>query len=669
VRSACPLDCPDACSLEVTVEDGRIVRVDGATGPDANPFTDGWICKKVKGHAARVHSPERITTPLVRTGARGAGDWRVARWDEALDLVAGRMHEAIAAHGPDSVVPYLYNSSTAKLETKWLTPHLFARLGCPEVEITICAATLSAAWARGFGGMLSADPPDVAHARLALVWGTNPAVSNTHWLPHLAAMRAAGGTLVVVDPRRTGTAARADLHLAPRPGTDAILALALGGELWRTGRADEAFLAAHVDGVAPWRALAESIPLDRAAEVCDVPLAQVRELADLVAAPGPAMLRPGYGLERHRRGGSNCVAVLGLWLVAGHFGQRGSGVFLSTSGTHGVPLAARWPEGVARPARRRINMNRVARVVLGEDPWPVPVRVMYVSGSNPAVTAVDQGRMLRALARRETFLVVHEQVMTDTARLADVVLPAPTHFETTDMVASYGSYSYEIFDPVIPRVGEARTNNEVAAGLATRLGLPADEFDASPAHVAALLAPHRARAGATRAPGSTVQFRDTHPTLPGGRARLADPDGELPLPVVEGPGSAPDRAASLVPSSGRALRGALTLLSPATAQTINSVFGDTAPAPAVLSISPADAAARGIVDGARVRVGNALGSLELTAHLDAALRCGACAIPKGLWMRSLDQGATANLFVADDVNDLAGGACFNDVLVEVTPAA
>ena len=659
MRSACPLDCPDACSLEVTVEDGRVVRVDGAAGPGTNPFTDGWICKKVKGHAARVHSPERIASPLVRVGARGAGEWRRATWDEALDLVAGRMREAIAAHGPDAVVPYLYNSSTAKLDTKWLTPHLFARLGCPEVDVTICAATLSAAWSRGFGGMLSADPLDVVHSRLALVWGTNPAVSNTHWLPHLAEMQRRGGRLVVVDPRRTGAASRADLHVAPRPGTDALLALALAGELWRTGRAADGFLADHVDGVAPWRALAEPITLERAADVCDVPLAQLRELADLVAAPGPAMLRPGYGLERHRRGGSNCVAVLGLWLVAGHFGERGAGVFSSTSGTHGVPLAARWPEGVPRPARRSLNMNRAARVVLGEDPWPAPVRVLYVSGSNPAVTAVDQARMMRALGRSETFVVVHEQVMTDTARWADVVLPAPTHFETSDLVSSYGSFSFQIFDPVIPRVGEARTNNEVAAALAVRLGLPAEEFDASPERVAAMLDPHRARAGATRPAGATVQFRDTHPTLPGRRARLADPGGELPLPVVDGPGAAPDRGAAR----------ALTLLSPATAQTINSVFGDTAPPPAVVSISPGDAAARGIADGARVRVANALGSLVLPARVDAALRDGVCAIPKGLWMRSLDQGATANVFVPDDVNDLAGGACFNDVLVDVTPAA
>lgn len=659
MRSACPLDCPDACSLEVTVEDGRIVRVDGATGPGTNPLTDGWICKKVKGHAARVHSPERVATPLVRAGARGAGEWRAATWDEALDLVAGRMRDAIAAHGPDAVVPYLYNSSTAKVETKWLTPHLFARLGCPEVDITICAATIGAAWTRGFGGMLSADPIDVVYSRLAVVWGTNPAVSNTHWLPHLAEMRRRGGRLVVVDPRRTGAAARADLHVAPRPGTDALLALAIAGELWRSGRADEAFLADHVDGVAEYRALAESVTLERAAATCDVPLATLRELVELVAAPGPAMLRPGYGLERHRRGGSNCVAVMGLWLVAGHFGERGSGIFSSTSGTHGVPLAARWPEGVARPARRTLNMNRVARVVLGEDPWPVPVEVMYVSGSNPAVTAVDQARMMRALAHPGTFVVVHEQVMTDTARWADVVLPAPTHFETTDLVASYGSYSVQFIDPVIPRVGQARTNNEVAAGLAVRLGLPAEEFDASPERIAAMLDPHRGRAGVTRGEGTTVQFRDTHPTFVGGRARLADPGGELPLPVIDGPGAAPERGAAR----------ALTLLSPANAQTINSVFGDTAPPPAVLSLSPADAAARGIVDGARVRVANALGTLVIEARIDDALRAGVCAIPKGLWMRSLDQGATANVLVPDDVNDLAGGACFNDVLVDVTPAA
>ncbi len=237
VRTACPLDCPDACSLEVTLTLGRITKIDAAPVDElSNPLTDGWICKKVKHHADRVYSPERIMTPLIRVGKKGAGEFRQATWDEALDLVATKIKDAIRDYGVDSVLPYLYNSSSAKLEANYLTPHLFARLGAPEILHTICAATYGAAWDQMFGEMLSIDTLDVVDAKLVVVWGANPAVSGTHLLPLLAKVQKAGGKLVVIDPRVTGTASRADLHLAIQPGTDVVLAYALANELARTGQ-------------------------------------------------------------------------------------------------------------------------------------------------------------------------------------------------------------------------------------------------------------------------------------------------------------------------------------------------------------------------------------------------------------------------------------------------
>ena len=249
VRTACPLDCPDACSLEVTLTLGRITKIDAAPVDElSNPLTDGWICKKVKHHADRVYSPERIMTPLIRVGAKGSGEFSSATWDEALDLVAEKIKTAIASHGVDSVLPYLYNSSAPKLEANYLTPHLFASLGAPEILHTICAATYGAAWDQVFGEMLSIDTLDVVDAKLVVVWGANPAVSGTHLLPLLAKVQKAGGKLVVVDPRVTGTASRADLHLAVRPGTDVVFAYALSNELVRTGKVATQFLESHTTG-------------------------------------------------------------------------------------------------------------------------------------------------------------------------------------------------------------------------------------------------------------------------------------------------------------------------------------------------------------------------------------------------------------------------------------
>ena len=653
LRTACPLDCPDTCSLEVTVDAGRIVDIDAAPADgSSNPLTDGWICKKVKHHAERVYSPERILRPLVRIGAKGEGRFRETTWDEAIELVASRIREAIATDGPGSVIPYLYNSSSARIDKKRLMPHLFERLGCPEVEQTICASTKSAAWEWTFGSMLSSDPLDVVHAKLLVVWGGNPGASNTHLIPLITEARKSGASLIVIDPRRISVADRADVHLAIRPGTDVVLGFALAKWLVDNGHADRGFLQRHTVGFERFMQAADEWPLERAAEVCGVDASSIARVAEMIAGTKPAMLRTGWGMERNRNGASAYLAAHAVWAIAGHFGEQGSGILDSTSKGFPNSVLVDWPEGVERPARGTINMNRVARVLNGDrDEWPVAPRVLVIQGANPAVTSVDQVGMLRGLANESVFTVLHEQVMTDTATYADVVLPATSHFEIDDVVGSYGSYTAQRNSKVIDRVGESRSNGEVAEALAVALGFDRDEFDSSAEAIEALVGESLCTGSVVvREAGSTVQFKDVFPSFDDGRMRLWREDH-----VLTGP-----RFVQLVDE-----RHPLTLITPATTFTINSMFADTAPPPAVVKVSPADARARGIVDGALVQVFNDRASISLPATVDVTMRDGVCSIPKGLWRRHVSGGLTANAFAPDTFSDLSDGACFNDARVEI----
>jgi len=657
LTTACPLDCPDTCSLAVTVDDGRIVSIDADTSESANPFTQGFICQKVKHHAKRVYAPERVLTPLVRSGPKGSGQFSAATWSEVNSLIAAKLTSTIAESGTNSVIPYLYTSSGGVLSGSALAPALFERLGCPEVQHTICASTVGAAWDQVFGSMLGADPFDLEYSELIVVWGANPMASNTHLLPLLTAATKRGAKLIVIDPRRTAVAARADLHLAIRPGTDVVLAFATTRLLNQRGLIVTDFLEANTVGAPEFIAAADEWTLERASAECGIDQADIEMFATLIASTGPAMMRLGYGLERNRNGGAGCVAALNLWLVAGHFGEQGSGVIASTSAGAPLSLNAMRPHGQPTVERSEMSMNDVGLALNGELPdWP-RTRLLFVQGANPAVTAMDQAAMLRGLSNDDLFTVVHEQVMTDTAVYADVILPATTHFEVHDIANSYGSYSTQNFAPVIGRVGESRSNDEVAAGLAAELGFPVEDFNPDPLRLTALIRTDDSiePSPSLREPGATVQFVHTYPEFADGsrRARLVDVSSEMPMPAF---------APLTSPSGG------LTLLTPATNRTINSMFAEFEPPDVVISISPLDAAARGVTHGQRVRVSNELGTIWLDAHVDATMRPGVASIPKGLWLRHFDNNRTANVLIPRGINDLGSGACFNDTVVLVTPS-
>jgi anaerobic selenocysteine-containing dehydrogenase len=646
--TACPLDCPDTCSLTVTVTDGRITKVDAAAG---NPLTDGYICQKVKHHARRVEAPERVMTPLVRTGPKGAGEFRAATWDEALDLIVARLHAAEAEHGPESVLPFVYNSSAPLLQDE-AGERLWRRFGASRLRHTVCAATHGAAYHCVYGSMLSADPADLVHSRLIVVWGANPTVSNIHLAPLITrAQREHGARVVVVDPRATASARRADLHLAVRPGTDVVLAYAVAHELERQGLLDREFIAAHAEGADEFLTAAREFPVARAAEICGVAADAVVELSTWLGTITPAMVRVGWGIERNRNGGSACAAVFSLPVLAGQFGQPGAGVIGSLSAAAPLAWDAREPDTPDDRRRpRAFGMNRIGAALLDPDLDP-PIQVLFVQGSNLAATNPDQTAVLRGLAREDLFTVVHEQVLTDTARFADVVLPATTHFEVHDLAASYGSFTLQEVAPVIDPVGESRSNNEVAAALAARLGYDLTRFDVSRAAVLErCLTDDGAYDGVrlTRPAGGTVQFRDTVPSHPGGRAHLASLPG-LGVPryrVLDDPFP-------------------LTVISPSSARTINSMFGEFQPPEPVVALHPGDAAARGIADGDAVVVRNVRATIPTVARLDASLRPGVVTMPKGSWCRDFAGGLTVNALVPDTLSDLADGACFNDARVEI----
>ena len=655
LRTACPLDCPDTCSIDAEVVDGRLLAVTAAPG---NSFTQDFICQKVSKHAERVYSPLRILTPMLRTGPKGSGEFAPISWAEALALFVEKVRAALATHGADSVVPYLYNSSAGALNSSGVSERLWAELGAAEVEHTICAATTGASWEAVYGDMPSVHPGDVVHSKFIVVWGANPTVSNIHLPPLIHQAQLAGAKLVVIDPRRTGIAKRADWHLAVRPGTDVALAYGMANHLHVNNSLANDFIERHASGAKAFLDEAANWPLDRTADVTGVDADTIAEVAAAWAATRPSMLRFGWGPERNRNGGSSCRAILSLPVLMGHFGDLGSGVLGSTSGL--TPTSLGRLRATSRLPHRMINMNSLGAVLCGHDGHS-PVDVFFVQGANPAVMNPNQRLVHEGLRRDDLFTVVHDQVMTDTCNFADLVLPATTHFEVDDVAGSYGSYILQPVHKVIEPVGESLSNIQLAQRLAHAFGFDTSVYDMSAAQQIDVSVQSdlvkNGNADEFLAAGGIKQFLDVLPEFSDGakgqRAQLCVPElGDLAVPKFQ----------ELVTPNFP-----FTVISPATHRTINSMFGEFNSPKFTISIHPSDASILGLEAGVRVRVWNELGSIELPANLDPDQRTGTVTIPKGIWMDAAG-GLTVNALVPDSLNDLADGACFNDTRVAIERA-
>ncbi len=663
LATACPLDCPDACSLTVEVRDGRAGLV---TGSRLNPLTAGFICGKVRRYAEHVYAPERLLAPGLRRGAKGEGRFEPISWRSALDLLAERLRATAERHGGEAILPLSYGGSNGLLTQDTADARLFSRLGASRLARTVCAAPSGRAARALYGKMPGVALGDYIHARLIVVWGANPPVSGVHLVPPIDEARRRGARLVVIDPRRTQLAKRADLHLAPRPGSDLALALAAIRWFFENGRADWGFLARHAHGADELRRRAEPWTVERAAEATGLPAEEIERFIHLYAESSPAVVRTGWGMERNRNGGSAIAAAIALPAVAGKFGVRGGGYTMSNSGAFRPASAAsgRSLAGAAAPASepptRLVNMNRLGKVLAGDE--PPPVRLLFVYDANPLATLPNQELVRRGLLRDDLFTVVFDQVMTDTARMADLVLPATTFLEHRELVRGYGTMAIYRNEPAIAPVGEARPNYEVFGELVRRLGLARPGDPETPEEMEAMLLPEGMRRTLDRdgiaypATGpAPVQFVDAFPLTHDEKVHLvpAELDREAPLGLY---GFQPDPASERFP---------LALISPATGRTISSTMGELHRDTVALAIHPDDARPRGIGDGDRVRAWNELGAVETVARLSADLRPGVVFLPKGLWSHNTLSGGTANAVAPDTLADLGGGACFNDARVEV----
>jgi anaerobic selenocysteine-containing dehydrogenase len=679
VKAVCPLDCPDTCSMAVTVEDGVAV---GLKGDRDHPFTRGFLCQKMARYLDRVYSPSRLLTPLKRVGPKGAGQFEPIGWDEALATIADRFQAiASSSHGPQAILPYSYYGTMGKLQASSLDRRFFHRLGASMLDRTICSSAGGVGYEYTLGqGRLGADPMATPRCKLILNWGSNTAHTNSHLWSLMIQARQNGATLVAIDPYQSPTAKRCDWHIQPRPGTDAALALGIMHILWRDGLTDDDYLERGTVGASQLRArVLEDYPVDRVAKITGVDAETITTLAHRYATEHPSLIRLNYGLQRHRGGGMAVRTITCLPALVGAWKHHGGGALLSTSGAFPFAMNRLTRPDLAPRGTRTVNMNHLAEALAGELPGP-PVLALYVYNCNPAAVAPDQRKVIEGLKRDDLFTIVHEQFATDTVDYADIVLPATTQLEHVDIHSAYGHHFVMHNPPAIAPRGQARSNNDVFRALADRMGFEPELFpddaslirevlDGGPA-LEGITLERLEREGSIRLnlPEEFAPFADGRFPTPSGKCELYSErmkgDGFDPLPTYVAPGEDPQERPSLAELYP------LQLLSPPRPQFLNSTFADSpthraAAGDPTIELADLDARSRGLTEGQWAEVFNARGTFRARVALTKAVKPGV-AVATGLyWNKLVPGGGNANSTTSTALTDMGGGATFFDNLVEV----
>lgn len=476
VRSVCPLDCPDTCSLQVKLAEGRIAEV---SGDPAHPVTRGAICNKVRQMPDRIYHAERLQFPLRRIkpkGTRGADAFERISWEEAYEEIVGRMRRAIELDGPESILPYSFFGNMGALNARGMDRRFFNRLGATRLDRTICSSAGTVGYRFTMGAHAGIDPEDTVHAKLILVWGCNLVSTNMHQVMYATEARKRGAKIVHIDVHRNRTSVWADEFVAVRPGTDTALALGMMHVLIREGLTDMAFIERHTVGYAELASQAAQYPPEKVEALTGVPADTVIRLARAYGTVSPAFIRIGNGLQHHDNGGMAvrtiaCLpALVGQWAVRGGGAIKGNGYYTNVN-----EARLERPDLLANPATRIVNMNQLGDALLDlRDP---PIHLLFVYNSNPAIVAPDQNRVRQGLMRDDLFTVVHDLFLTDTCRYADLVLPATSHFENMDLYGSYWHLYLQLHEPVIAPIGECKSNYTLFKELGLRMGFETEIFD------------------------------------------------------------------------------------------------------------------------------------------------------------------------------------------------
>jgi anaerobic selenocysteine-containing dehydrogenase len=678
VRGACPHDCPDTCALHVTVDNGRAIKVEG--DPD-HPTTRGVLCTKVARYLERTYSDKRVLHPLRRVGTKGEGRFERIGWDEALDAIASRF-KAIADSddGPQAILPYSYAGTMGLLQYGSMDRRFFNKLGASLLDRTICATAGKAGYAATIGASIGTDLEQFENARLILIWGSNPVVSNLHLWSRAQEAKRRGAKLIAIDPYRSQTAEKCHEHLALMPGTDAALALGMMHVLIAEELIDHDYIDRYTLGFDALEERAGEYPPSRVASLTGLREAQIVALARDYGTIAPAVIRLNYGMQRHAGGGMAIRTVACLPALVGAWRHAAGGALLSSSGTYPIDTSALERPELIWNSPRTINMSTNGDALLETD--DPPIRALFVYNSNPVAVAPDSGKVVAGFSREDLFCVVHDVFLTDTADYADIVLPATTQLEHLDVHSSYGHLYALANNPAIAPLGEAKPNTEVFRLLASRMGFDEACFAESDESMAAnaFVAGHPRMAGIDWATLKAEGWRRLNvpsPYAPFAEGNFPTPSGKCefyseslrrqgldPLPTFTPPRE------SAVSDPALAGRFPLAMLSPPARNALNSTFGglpvflETEKMP-WLDIDADDAAARGIGDGDKVRVYNDRGSFVVTARITERTRPGVVVAPSIWWRKLSPDGTNANMVTGQALTDMGRAATFYDVLVEV----
>jgi anaerobic selenocysteine-containing dehydrogenase len=662
----------------VTVADGRAIKVEGDPG---HPTTRGVLCTKVARYLERTYSDKRLLHPLRRVGVKGEGRFERIGWDEALDTIASRFREiADSTDGPQAILPYSYAGTMGLLQYGSMDRRFFHKLGASLLDRTICATAGKAGYAATIGASIGTDLEQFENARLILIWGSNPVVSNLHLWSRVQEAKRRGAKLIAIDPYRSQTAEKCHEHLALMPGTDAALALGIMHVLIAEDLIDRDYIDRYTLGFDALVQRVRDYPPSRIAALTGLREAQIIALARDYGTIEPAVIRLNYGMQRHAGGGMAIRTVACLPALVGAWRHAAGGALLSSSGTYPINTAALERPELSWNSPRTINMSTIGDALLeADDP---PIRALFVYNSNPVAVAPDSGKVVAGFAREDLFCVVHDVFLTDTADYADIVLPATTQLEHLDVHSSYGHLYALANNPAIAPLGEAKPNTEVFRLLAARMGFDEPCFAESDESMAAnaFVASHPRMAGIDWETLKTRGWQRLNvpaPYAPFALGNFPTPSGKCefyseslrrqgldPLPTYTPPRE------SAVSDPALARRFPLAMLSPPARNALNSSFGalpvflETEKTPG-LDIDAEDAAARGIGDGDKVRVYNDRGSFVVTARITDRTRPGVVVAPSIWWRKLSPDGTNANMVTGQALTDMGRAATFYDVLVEV----
>lgn len=686
VYGACPHDCPDCCALETEVDEhGRAVCIRGRAD---HPITRGWLCAKVNRYLERVYHPERILYPMRRVGPKGSGEFARISWEEAIAEITARWHHIIAQQGAECILPYSYAGTLGLVNGAVTDSRFWNRLGACRLERAICGHAAEEAVLLTVGGRLAPSPEMLLHSRLVLIWGSNPASTAPHIMPFLRQAQRSGTRVVVIDPIRTLTARSADQHIQPCPGTDAALALSLMHVIVEEGLHRPEWIATHTLG---WEHLLERImqfPPERAARITGLSIETIVDLARSYATTTPALLRVTDGINRHTNGGQTVRTLACLPALTGQYGLPGGGLMYSTSDwlQWNKAAVAHGNDPACPPAPRTLNMNRLGAILTGEaDP---PISSLFVYNANPVASSPNAGKIVEGLKRADLFTVVHELFETDTARYADILLPATSQLEHVDLHKPYGHLSLQYNMPAIAPQGEARSNWDVMRALAAGMGfddawLKEDANEVIRSVLEATAQNNSLLAGITlerlQVEGSIPLAIPAEQQVPFANGIFRTPSGKVEFyseqAAAKGydpvPGWEPEVESGVEEPVQRSTNSRLPLLCPAAHHFVSSTFGNQermiaregAP---TLRIHPLDAEPRGIHHGQMVRVSNERGECSLVADVTEDVRPGVLATTTVWWPKFSPDKRNVNWTTSDRLADFNGGSTFytNMVVVE-----